>query len=40
MANPQDMKAAEKTYSGFISLLKYSAPAIAILVLIIIMIIA
>ncbi|MEZ5687824.1 MAG: aa3-type cytochrome c oxidase subunit IV [Caenibius sp.] len=40
MASGNDMKAAEKTYEGFITLLKWSAPAAAIITLIVIMLIA
>ena len=32
MAESQDMKAANRTYTGFISLLKYAVPIIAVLV--------
>ncbi len=35
-----DMKSAEKTYGGFISLLKWSVPLIAIITLIVIALIA
>ncbi|MCB2065552.1 MAG: aa3-type cytochrome c oxidase subunit IV [Erythrobacter sp.] len=40
MGNPQDMKAAEGTYAGFISLLKWSVPLIALLVAIIVILIS
>lgn len=40
MADSQDLKAAEKTYGGFISLLKWSIPLIAILVFIIVLLIS
>ncbi len=40
MANSQDLKAAEKTYGGFISLLKWAVPVIAVLVLIILLLIS
>jgi hypothetical protein len=40
MASANDMKAAEKTYGGFITLLKWSVPFIAVLVLLVILIIA
>ena len=36
----QDMKSAEKTYGGFINLLKWSVPAIAVIALIVISLIA
>lgn len=36
----QDMKSAEKTYSGFISLLKWSVPIIAVITLIVLSLIA
>ena len=36
----QDMKSAEKTYGGFISLLKWSVPIIAVITLFVIMLIA
>ena len=36
----QDMKSAEKTYGGFISLLKWSIPVIAVITFIVIMLIA
>lgn len=35
-----DMKSAEKTYGGFISLLKWSVPVIAIITLFVIALIA
>jgi hypothetical protein len=35
-----DMKSAEKTYGGFISLLKWSVPVIAIITLLVIALIA
>jgi hypothetical protein len=40
MANSQDIKPNEKTYGGFIGLLKWSIPLIAVLVLIILVIIS
>jgi hypothetical protein len=40
MASANDMKAAEKTYSGFISLLKWSVPLIAVIALFVIFLIA
>lgn len=35
-----DMKSAEKTYGGFISMLKWAVPAIAVIALIVIAMIA
>ena len=40
MASANDMKAAEQTYSGFLTLLKYSAPVIAALALLVVVLIA
>lgn len=40
MASANDMKAAEKTYSGFITMLKWSVPIIAITTLIVVILIA
>ncbi len=40
MASANDMKAAEKTYGGFISLLKWAVPVIALLALIIVVVIS
>ena len=40
MASANDMKAAEKTYGGFITLLKWTVPITAILVLFVILIIS
>lgn len=40
MASGNDMKAAEKTYGSFISLLKWSVPLIAIITLIVVVLIA
>ncbi|MXO72611.1 aa3-type cytochrome c oxidase subunit IV [Alteraurantiacibacter buctensis] len=39
MANSQDIKPNEKTYDGFIGMLKWSVPLIAVLTLIILLII-
>ena len=39
MANSQDIKPNEKTYDGFIGMLKWSVPLIALLALFIILII-
>lgn len=36
MANPHDMDAAGKTYGGFISMIKWAIPVIAVLVIIVI----
>lgn len=36
----QDMKSAEKTYGGFITMLKWSVPIIAIIALIVVVLIA
>ncbi len=40
MANPHDMAKAEKTYGGFISMIKWSVPIIAVLVAIVIALIS
>lgn len=40
MASGNDIKAAEKTYDGFISLLKWSVPLIALIALVVVAIIA
>lgn len=40
MASANDMKAAEKTYGSFISVLKWAVPLIAIITLIIVVMIA
>jgi hypothetical protein len=40
MASGNDMKAAEKTYSGFVGLLRWTIPIIAVLVLIVILLIS
>ena len=39
MADSQDIKSNEKTYDGFIGMLKWSIPLIAVLVLIVMLII-
>ncbi len=39
MADSQNIKSNEKTYGGFISMLKWSVPLIAILVLIVLIVI-
>ena len=40
MASANDMKAANRTYEGFLSLIKTSIPVIAVLVLFVIWLIA
>jgi hypothetical protein len=40
MASANDMKAAEQTYSGFLTMLKYSTPVIAALALLVVVLIA
>ncbi|MEC9067708.1 aa3-type cytochrome c oxidase subunit IV [Pelagerythrobacter marinus] len=40
MASGNDMKAANETYGGFISLLKWSVPIVAAIVLLIVLLIA
>lgn len=40
MASANDMQAAEKTYGGFISLLKWSVPIIAVITLFILFLIS
>lgn len=40
MASRNDMKAAEKTYEGFISLLKWSVPLTALITLVVVILIA
>jgi Bacterial aa3 type cytochrome c oxidase subunit IV len=40
MASGNDMKAAERTYSGFIGLIKWTIPVIAVLVLLVLMLIS
>jgi hypothetical protein len=40
MASANDMKAAEQTYLGFITLIKWAIPVIAILVLFVVYLIA
>jgi len=40
MANTHDTKAHEQTYGGFISMLKWSLPLIAVLVLVILIVIS
>ncbi|TIX51823.1 aa3-type cytochrome c oxidase subunit IV [Alteraurantiacibacter aquimixticola] len=40
MANSQDIKSNEKTYGGFISMLKWAIPLIAVLVLIVLVLIS
>ncbi len=40
MASANDMKAAEKTYGGFIGMLKWSVPLIALIALLVVILIA
>ena len=40
MGSANDMKAAEKTYGGFITLLKWSVPIIALIVLFVLFLIS
>jgi len=40
MASATDMTAAEKTYGGFISMLKWAVPLICVITMIIVMLIA
>lgn len=40
MAQPQDMKAAEATYSSFIGALKWTVPLIAVLTAIVVVLIS
>lgn len=40
MSNPHDMKAAQGTYSGFIGMLKWSIPLIALIVLVVVLLIS
>lgn len=40
MASGNDMKAATKTYEGFISLLKWSVPTVALITLVVVSLIA
>lgn len=40
MASANDMKAAEKTYGSFITAIKWSVPALALLTLLIVVLIA
>lgn len=40
MASANDIKAAEKTYGGFINLLKWSVPLIAAIALLVVILIA
>ena len=40
MASGNDIKAAEKTYGGFINLLKWSVPLIALITLVVVSLIA
>lgn len=40
MASANDMKAAQRTYGGFVTLLKWAVPIIALLALVVILIIS
>lgn len=40
MASANDMKAAEKTYEGFINMVKWSTPVIAAIVALVVILIA
>lgn len=40
MASANDMQAAEKTYGGFISLLKWSVPIIAVITFFVVVLIS
>lgn len=40
MGSANDMKAAHKTYGGFIALLKWSVPVIALVALVVVILIA
>lgn len=40
MGSAKDMKAAEKTYNGFVGLLKWTVPILALLVLFVIFLIS
>ena len=40
MASANDMQAAQKTYDGFITLLKYSVPPIMLLALLVVVLIS
>jgi len=40
MGNSQDMKAAEATYSSFISMLKWAVPLLAVITFIVVLLIA
>jgi hypothetical protein len=40
MGSANDMQAAEKTYAGFITLLKYSLPVIAAIAVIVVIVIS
>lgn len=40
MGSANDMKAAEKTYGGFIAMIKWAAPIIALIVLLVLILIA
>lgn len=40
MSSANDMEAAKKTYSGFVDLLKWTVPAIAVIVLFVLILIS
>lgn len=40
MASGNDMKAAERTYSGFIGLIKWAIPVIAVIVIVVVLLIS
>jgi hypothetical protein len=40
MASGNDMKAAEKTYTGFIGLIKVAIPIIAVIVIVVVLLIS
>ena len=40
MASGNDMKAAERTYTGFIGLIKWTIPVVVVLVIIVVLLIS
>ncbi len=40
MASGNDMKAAEATYGGFVTLIKYSIPVIVVIAVVVVLLIA
>ncbi|MBO9600893.1 MAG: aa3-type cytochrome c oxidase subunit IV [Novosphingobium sp.] len=40
MASANDMQAAQKTYDGFIALIKYSVPVIVLIVALVVLLLA